>query len=626
MSRANSGQSDREAFLSSLPDSRLTGLEASLRQALIDFIGARHPKGLPLIEWIDRRIGGEVEVRRVDGQDEIFLRGQSPGTGVADSRMDPQAFFSGLDPNGFSPEEEVLRDSVFLFLARWKSRDLATLTDLSADPGVQRAARHFLPKGVKLMDWIEQRIGGEVEIKRGKGGQETVLLTQSGMPFVFAKMEELAGVKGKGPKGGKGKGKEPDDDLPMKGKEGKGTASEGRESFFNELPSSELLPEELALRHAVLKFIDDWPRIGASLGKPNGAVPVLSDLGQDQQVLSSKKFLTAAKANLKEWIDRRIGGEVETRKDEKGQFQIWIRGAAPPRVRQTSQKVKGSGSDEGASDKKPSKTASAADEWIANLPDDKHTDAEADLRQAILDYLQGKDKPIQLSEACKDRQITSCRSAFLPPEVGLRLWIDRRIGGEVETSKDEVGKYTLALRHQDGDLEEEPQDPPSQEDFPAEPADDPEAHDDHIFIEQPADDGGEHSRGRPGEIDKEAQREQFFAELPDEGFTSDEEQLREALIDFLGDWKAREPPTLSHAGGDPRIKKCKQKVLPKGTPVAFSDWINRRIGGEIELAEAPTGCGQLHFGFRGKLDRDAISKKRSYGESGNPPWKKGRGP
>jgi len=609
MTRANSGQSDTEAFLSSLPESKMTGLEAALRQALLDFVSSRHPKGLPLTKWIDRRIGGEVEVRHVDGQDELFLRGQSPGTGVADSRMDPQAFFSGLDPNGFSPEEEVLRDSVFGFLARWKSRELATLTDMSSDQGVQRASRSFLPRGVKLMDWIEQRIGGEVEIKRGKGGQENVHLTQSGMPLVTAKYEKLAGGKCKGAKGGKGK--EPDD-LPMKGK---GLASEGavagRANFFNELPPSELLPEELALRHAVLKFIDDWPRIGANLGKPNGAVPLLSDLGQDPLVQSSRRFLSASKANLKEWIDRRIGGEVETRKDEKGQFQLWIRGTVPPRVRQTSQKVKGSGSDEGASDKKPSKTASAAEEWIATLPDDRHTDAEVELRQAILDYLQGKDESVQFSEACKDRQIKQCRSAFLPPEVPLRLWIDRRIGGEVETSKDDVGKYTLALRHPDGDAGEEPQDPDAQEE---------------VFFPEPVAEDGEPNGGRPSDIDKEAQREAFFAELPDDGFTNEEEQLREALIDFLQDWKAREPPTLSHAGGDPRVKRWKLKVLPKGIPVAFSEWINRRIGGEIELAEAPTGCGQFHFGLRGKLDISAISKKRSYGESGNPPWKKGRGP
>ena len=30
---------------------------------------------------------------------------------------------------------------------------------------------------------------------------------------------------------------------------------------------------------------------------------------------------------LKDWIDRRIGGEIETRKGAKGQFEIWIRGA-----------------------------------------------------------------------------------------------------------------------------------------------------------------------------------------------------------------------------------------------------------------------------------------------------------
>jgi hypothetical protein len=346
----------------------------------------------------------------------------------------------------------------------------------------------------------------------------------------------------------------------------------------------------------VLKFIDDWPAIGASLGKPIGAVPLLSDLGQDPKVQTARRFLPS-KANLKEWIDRRIGGEVETIMDDKGQFQLCIRGSVPQRVRQASQRVRHS---DGGAD--------AAEEWVAKLPEDRHTDSEAELRQAIIDFLQGRDGAVKLSDACKDQQIMQCRSAFLPPEVPLRLWIDRRIGGEVQTCKDEVGKYMISMKHPDGDGDEEDQEAQEEQTFPDPPADD------------------EASGGRAGEDDKEAQRERFYADLPDDSLTTEEEQLQLALLEFLQDWKPREPPTLSHAAGDPRVKKFKLKLLPKGTPVTFSDWINRRIGGEIELAEAPTVCGQLYFGIRGMLDHSAFSKKRTFTESAAPSWKKARGP
>jgi len=324
---------------------------------------------------------------------------------------------------------------------------------------------------------------------------------------------------------------------------------------------------------------------------------LLSDLGQDPKVQTSRRFLPS-KANLKEWIDRRIGGEVETRMDEKGQFQLCIRGSVPQRVRQASQRVRSSGSDEGAD---------AAEEWVAKLPEDRHTDSEAELHRAITDYLQGKDGAVKLSDACKDQHIMQCRSAFLPPEVPLRLWIDRRIGGEVQTCKDEVGKYMISMNRPEGDGYEEDQEVKEKLMVPDPPADD------------------EANGGRPGEGDKEAQREQFFTDLPDDALTTDEEQLQLALLEFLQDWKAREPPTVSHAAGDPRVKKWKLKLLPKGMPVAFSDWINRRIGDEIELAEAPTGCGQLYFGIRGMLDHSAISKKRTFTESAAPSWKRGRG-
>merc|ERR1711956_67607 len=117
-------------------------------------------------------------------------------------------------------------------------------------------------------------------------------------------------------------------------------------------------------------------------------------------------------------------------------------------------------------------------------------------------------------------------------------------------------------------------------------------------------------------------RSSFFEALPVDSFTPEEETLREALLDYIHKWSGKVPPLLSHAGSDSRIKVLKDRVLPKGTPVNFKEWIDRRIGGEIEFVEAPSGL--VHFGLQGQLDHSAIRGKRAEGEHTNvSAWKRG---
>uniref|UniRef100_A0A7S0A327 Uncharacterized protein n=1 Tax=Pyrodinium bahamense TaxID=73915 RepID=A0A7S0A327_9DINO len=565
-----------EAFFDGLPQARLTPHETALRQALMDFVQARWPKPFPLSEWIDRRVGGELEIRRNEaGQEELFLRGAGqppPSAGGATTRMDRDTFFSSLDPSAFAPEEDALRDSVFEFLARWKSRELATLTDLSNDAGVRRQTAAFLPPDVPLKEWVEQRIGGEVEFKPDARGQEIVHLTPSARPFVTAKYEQIAATAVPAGKGHGGFRQQPGrQTMPPPAQTAQLPNAPSRDAFFLGLPPSELTPGELALRSALLEYLDVWPRVCVQFGKPAGSCPLLSDLGQDPHVQRCRNNFLPPNIALKDWIDRRIGGEIELRKDDKGQFELWLRGAAPPKVKRGPSRARGREDAE-----RRVNSMESAEDFISKLPSDAHTDAEADLRQAILDYLEDKVSPVQLSEACKDRRVSQCRSALLPPEVPLRIWIDRRIGGEVETMKDDLGRYVLQMRG-----------------------------------------------GSKVEADVGPEKEQFFANLPPDGFTPDEEQLREAILDLLNTWKAKEPPTLSHAGGDPRVKKFRVKVLPKGVPVTLRDWIDRRIGGEVEMFESPTG--QLHFGLRGQVNQASQARKRGAGPGadGQAPWKKG---
>jgi len=307
---------------------------------------------------------------------------------------------------------------------------------------------------------------------------------------------------------------------------------------------------------------------------------------------------------------------VQLRKDKQGQFEIWMRGKAPPkvvrragspqrpripsppRVRTPSPRgSRGSGTEafdrrrqedeenlnrrfRDELDRKRMKRTSAPDhsealDFISRLPTDRYIDSEMQLRQAIIDLLQEKAVAVPLTDVCRDPKVTEYRTELLPSIIPLREWIEQRIGGEVETSKDETGRYMLAIKAT-----------------------------------------GQHE----GES-KESKREQFFEDLPTDGFTHDEVQLRQALLDFLQNWKAAEPPTLTNAGEDNNVKKWKMRVIPKGTPVTMRNWIDRRIGGEIELAESASS--QLYFGLRGQLDLSMVPKKR--GGGGDPPYKRSRG-
>jgi len=109
----------------------------------------------------------------------------------------------------------------------------------------------------------------------------------------------------------------------------------------------------------------------------------------------------------------------------------------------------------------------------------------------------------------------------------------------------------------------------------------------------------------------------WFAALPEDGFTPDEEQLREALLAMLKSWRGPGAPTVAEGEKNARVRKHKLKVLPDGCPASLADWIDRRIGGEVEMDEA-----QKHFGLRGELEAQMKNNKRPGNQSGGPPAKR----
>lgn len=203
--------------------------------------------------------------------------------------------------------------------------------------------------------------------------------------------------------------------------------------------------------------------------------------------------------------------------------------------------------------------AVSADDFFLGLPDDSLTDVENDLRLLLLEFVESKGgAPALMSEALRDVAIKKAQQDLLPPDVTLRQWVDQRIGGEIKIDKNNKGQL--------------------------------------VMLNPAAEPAPQRSTGPANE-----KKEKFFASLPDDSFTPEEEELRDTLLAFLGMWSGDGSPTLSAAGREPDIADAQKKLLPKGAMVSLRDWIERRIGGEIETL-MEKGSGLWYFGLRGSVE------------------------
>ncbi|CAK0870671.1 unnamed protein product, partial [Prorocentrum cordatum] len=497
---AEGREKEKEDFFAELRDGDFTPQEMAARDALLDLLSWK-PGVFPLMEWIDRRLGSDLVTSIGDsGLGEISL--QEDLDAVDGEPVDPAVFYAGLPDGSFSLEEEALRDAIFEFLASWRSQTLAHLGDLEKDKGVLACKKALLPRGVPLGDWIEKRIGGEVELQQEASSRPPVIvLTPVAKPIVAAKYNR------------------------------------------------ELLAEERALRGEILRWLEQWPKRRGNAGK----VMKLSDCGQDVDVHRVRQALLPSSVQLREWIERRIGGEVELSKDEQGWFLICLRGPPPG----------------GAAN------AAAAEAFFSGLPRGELNEQEQILRQSVLFYLElhsGDEPGPLLSEAGQDPAVMVAREGFLPEEVTLRTWLERRLASDVQMVQDQKSG---------------------------------------VWLIQPA---GWVPPPAPLKADgPPPTKEEFFSSLPADSFLDAEEDLREGILTFLESWKESMSPTLASVGKDITVRNSRAKVMPKGTPVTLKEWLERRMGGEIELAS--DFSGQLRFGFRGELRLPAAAGgKRKAGE------------
>lgn len=330
-----------------------------------------------------------------------------------------------------------MRLAIFDFLASWSSQELATLSHAGMDDRVKEARRVLLDHTpVKLKDWIEHRIGAEIAFKRNNKGQDEIILSPAARPFVAERVAFLRNAPpamppppmqqpppmrqppaGRAPPQQKGRVEKME---PRRNSEPTGEAAKA--SFFAKLPAEELLDQELELRQVILDFMDKH-----KASHPSEEGPPLADVGKDRQCRKLRGELLQGIVSLREWIDRRIGGEIATKTGPNAQVIIMYRDGMAPESAQDA--------DDGAAEAAGSEAQREA--FFGSLPPDGFLPEEEALREALLNYLETWTSvdPPNLSDAGNDPEIREARNAVLPKSSGVSLkhWIDRRIGGEIAT-------------------------------------------------------------------------------------------------------------------------------------------------------------------------------------------------
>eukprot|EP00418_Pyrodinium_bahamense_P078010 CAMPEP_0179050986 /NCGR_PEP_ID=MMETSP0796-20121207/21015_1 /TAXON_ID=73915 /ORGANISM="Pyrodinium bahamense, Strain pbaha01" /LENGTH=666 /DNA_ID=CAMNT_0020747519 /DNA_START=75 /DNA_END=2075 /DNA_ORIENTATION=- len=543
------------AFFAKLPP-KLTPMEAELRDLLCQaaFVAKRLLRdAVPLQEWVERRMPGEVSLGTdASGRVTLALAYEAKGPAATapptakaappTDAPDMEEFFASLPTDAFAAEEERLRAALTDLVAQGP----VAVAQAVKDPRVSAPAKALLPRGVALEEWVERRIGAEVLVSDSDRGHPVFRLAPTGK-------------------------------------------EERREAFFSQLPEGSFTEEEEQLRSALLDFLATWK---------SRELANLSHVGSDKAVQHARAKLLPQGVTLRDWIERRIGGELELRLDRKGQYVVHLTAVARPIVSQRFRELEGDVvSLEDRDDREATEDARA--DFFTSLPADELLPAELDLRQALLDFLEawtkrhGSVMPV-LADAGQDRTVQRCKAALLPREVAIRDWIERRIGGEVQTRPQANGQVQVCLRQgrkarravaerseRSGGPEDQPQ------------AMTPEERED---------------RKAASAATVAEKREAFFETLPPDGFTPEEEALREALLNFIEQWTGVDPPTLSNAGGDLKVRDARAAFLPKGCGVSLREWIDRRIGGEVETS-IPDGSGmQVAIGLRGQLDPAAAAR------------------
>jgi len=367
------------------------------------------------------------------------------------------------------------------------------------------------------------------------------------------------------------------------------------ETFLAGLPDDNFTNEETNLRDAVLASLVNGPLAVSKLASDPRLAPKIASLLLKGVSLSP--FLRA-------WIENRIGGEVQLF-DEHGQKMCKLLSQNPPRQDSTLSMQD--------SLKHTTVTVAGSADFLKSLPGDELTEKELRLRQALLDFISRMIKTSgrtpTLRDAAGSPSVKRPMTELLPKDVELRSWIEERIGEEIELRPGPTGQMSLFSRISVDSGESGGTTIRGSASGAANAA---------VTTGQRTSEAGQRTSEAGSATTSSASSvftpkvDAFFKSLPSDSFTDKEEALRDALLKFLKNWPSITPPTISTAIKDAHVNSA-GKALLQTSGVKLKDWINTRIGGEVETR--PGGGSEVVFGLVGQLDMGDSAKGKRKAES-----------
>jgi len=186
----------------------------------------------------------------------------------------------------------------------------------------------------------------------------------------------------------------------------------GKHAFFNQLPQDKLLPKELALREALVNWVNNWPELRPPT-RPEDSPPHLSDSGQDEEITRCRKDLLPNKVKLVDWIELRIGGEIELKSVAHGQHEVYLRGAG-------GRKNNGdAGQSAVTAAERHEQKQEAKERFFSNLPEGEFSPEEESLRVALIEFIDswtGATSP-SINDCSTDETVKTARAALLPSNL-----------------------------------------------------------------------------------------------------------------------------------------------------------------------------------------------------------------
>ena len=149
------------------------------------------PTGIGSTDEADEADTQTVEDPKLSTEPEHDASESTSGSLVADSEAEDagiqttaaeEAYFNTLPTDELLPQERGLRKAILSWILRSNKDGIRRgtplhLSDAAGEQEIKRAQQDALPPKIKLYDWIERRVGGEVVLRAVANGQHEVYLS-----------------------------------------------------------------------------------------------------------------------------------------------------------------------------------------------------------------------------------------------------------------------------------------------------------------------------------------------------------------------------------------------------------------------------------------------------------------